>query len=270
MSATFPSTLVLAASCLAQPVMAAPPPVVWALDQTPAWSGLRSPVGMAFDAGGNLYVANWSSGEVLRCAPSGGCTTFASRLHGPSGLAISAQGDIYVASYNDDVVWRFTPGGAKSAFVTGLATPAGLCFDGQGRLLITNRRTNQIVAARPDGTTEIVAERLQTPVGVVELQNGDLLVSNIEGGISLVSRNHATRTISTALHNPGPGMVQAGPDAAYVVDYGGTTVSRIDLHGGRTIVVDGLDSPVGLAQAPDGSLLVATWGANAAFWIRPR
>jgi hypothetical protein len=102
---------------------------------------------MAYDAGGNLYVANWSAGTVM----------------------------------------RFTPTGEKAVFVRGLATPAGLSFDARSRLLISNRRTHQILAALPDGSIEVVAEGLQTPVGAVELPAGDLLVSNIAGGIALVS-----------------------------------------------------------------------------------
>ncbi|WP_411703596.1 hypothetical protein [Edaphovirga cremea] len=241
---------------------------MWKLDRTPAFEGLSSPVGMAYDAGGNLYVANWSAGNVLRFTSKGERTVFASGLSSPSGLAVSPNGDIYVASYSEDLVWRFTPHGDKTVFVRGLATPAGLSFDGRGRLLIANRRTNQILAAHPDGRTEIVAEGLQTPVGAVELPNGDLLVSNIAGGISLVSGGLKARTINTELISPGAGIVLAGADAAYIVDYGGTTVSRIDRQGVRTAIVDGLSTPVGLALAPDGGLLVATWGANAAFRIR--
>lgn len=228
--------------------------------------GLSSPVGMAYDASGNLYVANWSAGTVLRFAANGRRSVFADGLSGPSGLAISPAGDIYVASYNEDLVWRFTPGGERSVFVRGLATPAGLSFDARGRLLIANRRTNQILAAHPNGKIDVAAEGLQTPVGAVELPNGDLLVSNIAGGISLVS-GRIVRTINTDLASPGPGIVRAGADSAYVVDYGGTTVSRVDRNGRRTVIADSLSSPVGLALAHDGSLTVATWGANSAFRI---
>lgn len=230
-------------------------------------SGLSSPVGMAYDPSGNLYIANWSAGTVLRFTPNGQRSVFAEGLSGPSGLAISPAGDIYVASYSEDLVWRFTPSGERSVFVRGLATPAGLSFDARGRLLIANRRTNQILAAHPNGKFDAVAEGLQTPVGAVELPNGDLLVSNIAGGISLVSGSLKARTINTDLGSPGPGIVRAGADSAYVVDYGGTTVSRVDRNGRRTVIADGLSSPVGLALAPDGSLTVATWGANSAFRI---
>ena len=229
--------------------------------------GLSWPVGMAYDASGNLYIANWSAGTVLRFTPDGSRSIFAEGIAGPSGLAISSTGDIYVASYHDDLVWRFTPAGDRSVAVRGLATPAGLSFDARGRLLIANRRSNQILAARPDGKIDVVANDLQTPVGVVELVNGDLLVSNIAGGISLVSGASPARTINSELRNPGPGIVSAGTDSVYVVDYGGTTVSRIERNGRRIVIADGLNSPVGLALAPDGSMTVTAWGENAAFRI---
>lgn len=263
--------MLLSASSLDQPVFAqAQPADMWKLDRTASHEGLSSPVGMAYDVSGNLYVANWSSGTVMRFTPKGERMVFASGLSGPSGLAVSVKGDVYVASYNDDLVWRFTPNGDRTVFVRGLATPAGLSFDARGRLLIANRRTNQILAASSDGKVEIAAQGLQTPVGAVELANGDLLVSNIAGGISLVVSGQKARTINTELGSPGPGIVTAGADAVYVVDYGGTTVSRIDRQGVRTVIADGLSRPVGLAVAKDGSLMVATWGANAAFQIHRR
>ncbi|WP_447776954.1 Vgb family protein [Variovorax boronicumulans] len=251
------------------PTPAAP---TWTLEPRPVHDGLSSPVGMAYDAAGHLYVANWSAGTVLRFAPDGSRSVFASGLSGPSGLAIGASGDIFVVSYSEDLVWRFTPGGKQSVFVRGLATPAGLSFDRKGRLLIANRRTNEILAAHPDGRIEVAARGLQTPVGAVELPGGELMVSNIAGGISRVGPDGRARSIHDGLRSPGPGIVADREGAAvYVVDYGGTTVSRIDREGGRVVVADGLSSPVGLTRTPDGNLLVATWGANAAFrLVRPR
>lgn len=265
--------LALLASATHVPASArTPAPPAWMLEKRPVHDELSSPVGMAYDAAGHLYVANWSAGTVLRFAPDGARSVFASGLSGPSGLAIGPSGDIFVASYSQDLVWRFTPGGRQSVFVRGLATPAGLSFDRKGRLLIANRRTDEILAAHPDGRIEVAAKGLQTPVGAVELPGGELMVSNIAGGISLVAQDGRARSIHDGLRSPGPGIVADREGAAaYVVDYGGTTVSRIDREGGRVVVADGLSSPVGLARTPDGNLLIATWGANAAFrLVRPR
>lgn len=240
----------------------------WQLEQRPVHTSLGAPVGMGFDRTGHLYVANWSAGTVLRFSPSGERSTFARGLGGPSGLAIASGGDIFVASYSEDLVWRFTPSGERSVFVHGLATPAGLTFDARGRLLIANRGTNQILAAHPDGRVDVAAQGLQTPVGAVALPDGRLMVSNIAGGVAVAGADKQARTVNTELRSPGPGIVRASDDAVYVVDYGGSTVSRIDAQGRRSIVADGLSSPVGLATSPEGNLMVATWGDNAVFRIR--
>lgn len=61
------------------------------------WDGFNSPVGMAFDAAGNLFVAEWGAGRITRIDPAE-ITTFADGLSGPSGLTIGPDGTIYVAS----------------------------------------------------------------------------------------------------------------------------------------------------------------------------
>lgn len=163
---------------------AASPPVVRALLEAPIklWEGFSSPVGMAFDATGNLYAAEWGVGRVSRIDSQGRRSIFAEGLSGPSGLAINIDGTIYVASYSRDEVYRFTPAGVRSVHVTGLAAPAGIGFDHAGRLLIANRRTNQILTAAANGRLETVIEGLQTPVGVVQTPDCGYVVSNIGAG----------------------------------------------------------------------------------------
>ena len=241
----------------------------WRLQTRPVHEGLGSPVGMGYDPAGQLYVANWSAGTVLRFSAKGERTVFASDLNTPSGLAVGPTGDIFVASYNESVVWRFTPAGERSVFASGLAIPAGLSFDARGRLLIANRHTNQIIAASP-GRLQVVGQGLQTPVCAVSLPDGRFMVSNIAGGISVVGADLMPRTVNTDLRSPGPGMVLASRDSVFVADFGGGSVSRIDVEGRRSVVVDGLSGPAGLAKAPDGSLMVATWAENAVFRIRKR
>jgi len=233
------------------------------------WDDLSSPVGMAYDADGALYVANWSGGTIERFTAAGERSTFASDLDGPSGLAIDAEGVVHAASYSGDVVWRFSEDGEPEVFVEGLATPAGLSFNAAGELLIANRQTDEILAADAAGQTRVVATGLQTPVGAVELENGDLMVSNINGGVSLVSGGTEAEHVNTELSSPGPGIAPAGGDAVYVVDYGGSTVDMIQPDGTRTTVADGFDSPTSITVAPDGRLAVCDWGTNSLYLIDP-
>lgn len=244
---------------------------VAALPQEPGevvWDGMQSPVGMAFDADGTFYIANWSGGTIERITAEGERSTFASDLNGPSGLAVSDDGVVYAASYSGDVVWRFSEDGEPEVFVDGLSTPAGLSFNSDGELLIANRQTNEILAADADGQTRVVATGLQTPVGAVELDNGDLMVSNIAGGVSHVPAGETEAVhVNTELSSPGPGIAPAGGNAVYVVDYGGSTVDMIEPDGTRTTIADGFASPTGITLAPDGRLAVCDWGTNAVYFI---
>ena len=232
------------------------------------WQGFRSPVGMAFDATGNLFVAEWSAGRVSRIDPAGNRTTFADGLSGPSGLAIGPDGTIYVASYSRDEVYRFTPAGERSVHVSGLATPAGLAFDRTGRLLIANRRTNQILAVAGDGDPEPVIDGLRTPVGAVQTPDNGYVVSNIGGGVTILRPDGVRIEAGKAFGTPGPGVAMTKDGRVFVVDYGGTTVREIMPDGQSRAVAEGLRSPVGLVVAPDGtSLLTATWGDGAIYRI---
>jgi len=52
-----------------------------------------------------------------------------------------------------------------------------------------------------------------------------------------------------------------------VSNWSAGTVLRFAPDGARSVFADGLSSAAGLALTPDGSLMVATWGANSAFRI---
>ncbi|YBV94556.1 NHL repeat-containing protein (plasmid) [Phyllobacteriaceae bacterium JZ32] len=232
------------------------------------WGGFSSPVGMAFDAAGNLFVAEWGAGRVSRIDPAGNRTIFADGLSGPSGLTVGTDGAIYVASYSRDEIYRFTPAGERSVHVTGLATPAGLSFDRSGRLLIANRRTNQILTVTGSGNLEPVIDGLQTPVGTVQTPDNGYVVSNIGGGVTIVRPDGSRVEAGEAFGTPGPGVAMTKGGRVFVVDYGGTTVREILSNGQSRVIADGLRSPVGLVVAPDGaSLLTGAWGDGTIYRI---
>ncbi len=74
-------------------------------------TGFSGPIGIALDAAGNAYVANWDGGaagvgRVLRVTPEGTVTPFASGLSGPHGIAFDARGGLWVADYASNRVLR--------------------------------------------------------------------------------------------------------------------------------------------------------------------
>lgn len=238
-----------------------------AAEATRLWTGFSSVVGMAFDADGNLFAAEWGAGRISRVAPDGSRTTFAEGLSGPSGLAIDKDGSIYVASYSRDEIYRFAVSGDRETIITGLATPAGIGFDREGRLLVANRRTNEILAFDKERNRSVVVSGLRTPVGAVHRPDGGYIVSNIGGGITILRGDGQRMETGEALRTPGPGIAQTRDGRVFVVDYGGTAIHEI-LDDGRTVLfADGLSSPVGLTVSPSGDLFSADWGNGAIYRI---
>ena len=96
-------------------------------------AGLNRPSGLAFDAAGNLYVANQGVNSVSRFTPGGLGSVLASGFATPTGLAFDSAGALYVASYGFGTVHKLliAPNGGVSSsvlFASGLPQPHYLAF----------------------------------------------------------------------------------------------------------------------------------------------
>src|SRR5215831_12247457 len=63
---------------------------------------------------------------------------------GAGGLAFDSAGNLFEADYNSGNIYKFTPGGVQSTFATGLAYPQGLAFDSAGNLFEADTYTGYI------------------------------------------------------------------------------------------------------------------------------
>ena len=85
---------------------------------------LDSPPGVAVDASGNVYIADYENSLVEKVTPSGTLSIFAGTgsygtpspgvatsepLGDPDGVAIDASGDVYIADYGKNLVEEVTP-----------------------------------------------------------------------------------------------------------------------------------------------------------------
>ena len=126
------------------------------------------PVGLTFDKGGNLFVADSFNHAIRRVAPDGTVSTFAGKL-GEDG---------------------FADGSATEAR---FGTPAELAFDASGNLFVTDGFYNTLRRIKPDGTVSTVAglagaegsadggnvaARFFNPYGLVATAAGTLIVSD--------------------------------------------------------------------------------------------
>jgi uncharacterized protein (TIGR03437 family) len=122
---------------------------------------LNSPYGLAFDASGNLYIADLGNARVRRVAPDGTIDTVASGvLNAPRNVAVDASGNVYISDFSAHRVYELAPGGTLTVIAgTGvagyagdggpanaaqLAFPAGLALDSQGSLYIGDTQNHAI------------------------------------------------------------------------------------------------------------------------------
>ncbi len=109
------------------------------LDGTGASAEFKDPTGIAVDASGNVYVADYGNNTVRKVTPAGVVTTLAGvagtagsangplgvgLMNGPSGISVDAAGNVYVADSFNDTVRMVTPTGY-------LSTLAGVAGDAE-------------------------------------------------------------------------------------------------------------------------------------------
>jgi hypothetical protein len=119
-------------------------------DSTNGWG----PVGVAFDGSDNLYVSDFTTGNLYRFQPGGGVAGSATLLNYPplaggiKGLAFTRSGHLYLARSGARDVVEIDPGtgGVVREVAGGMSCPTGLATDPvSGDLFVSQWCTNKIM-----------------------------------------------------------------------------------------------------------------------------
>jgi len=224
-------------------------------------ASLSGPVGIAFDAAGNLYVTDYYqkgipyfNDFIRKITPSGVVTTLAGNVSqgfangqgnaasffSPNGTAVDANGNVYVADVGNNVIRMVTPAGVVSTFVgsgqrgaadgaaniASFNAPTGVAIDGAGNLYVADYSNNLI--------------RKVTPAGVV---------STLAGG-GPGSFTNGTGNGASFKNPEGVAVDQSGN--VYVADAGNNVIREISPGGAVTTLAGN-----GSAGLTDGALATA-------------
>jgi glucose/arabinose dehydrogenase len=262
-------------------------------------TGLTTPAGLAFDAQGNLFVANIitgagghtaTDGYVSKVTPAGVVSTVATGLAQPVDLAFDAAGNLYVSNHAGNVCCNpgatgtvskleFLAGGgvSVSTFAAGFQGTSGIAFDSQGNLFVVE---SQFL---PKGGIKKV-----TPAGVVSsfisLDIPDFVVIDSSDNLFVSTQNTlridkiTPAGVLTPFQVLGSGCPTALSGMPMAFDNSGDllvaciqtgNLFKITPSGSISTFATGFDAPIGLAVDVDGSIYVSNAGDDSILKISP-
>ena len=199
-----------------------------AADGTGSAAQFSWPLGVAVDAGGNVYVADANNSTIRMITPAGAVSTLAGSLGAesdvdgtgsaaefwdPWGIAVNGVGNLCVSDFQGETIREVTPAGVVTTLAGGLFDgPAGVAVDRAGNMYVADYGSQAI--------------RKITPAGVVTTLAGSASVGG-NWGVT----GSADGTGSAARFNQPLGVAVDGVGNVYVGDTGNGTIREVTPAG---------------------------------------
>lgn len=284
--------------------------------------GFKIPAAVNFDSKGNLFVVDTALGQLVRVDTKSGAKKVVAQLK-PSldNLAIDDKDRIFVSNMADNGIQEVDPetGAAKQVISGKLALPGGIGVVSDGAkdtiyvadvfayrtvdgatgevseparmhadgvtleypmsatakgddVLLSSWFTGTVqLIDRKTGKTKEMLHDFKAPHDAIKLSDGSILVNEL-GSKSLVraSGEHGKdRTVVVGGLEGPVGMVAGPGGAVYVTEAFAGQVSKVEADGKKAVVAKDLKGPEGIALAGDGKLIVAEVGAKRIVSIDP-
>ncbi|MES2924052.1 MAG: choice-of-anchor Q domain-containing protein [Verrucomicrobiota bacterium] len=141
----------------------------------------NSPVGIARDSSGFLYVTETNSQAIRKIAPDGFTSVFASGFSSPTGLAVGVGGLLYVADKGNHRIRSVSPGGVVTTVagtgISGTANGFGEIAQFASPLALATTASGAVIVGESGGSTSVLRKitslqvLLQAAAGLVGTAN---------------------------------------------------------------------------------------------------
>ncbi len=242
------------------------------------------PSGLAFDAIGNLYIADGGNNRIRKVDPSGMITTFAgngvagysgdggvataANLSLPTGVAVDGSGNVYIADESNQRIRKVSPSGIITTYAGtgavgnlgdgGPATaaqfygPSAVATDATGNLYISDQNNNRVRKVNPSGYISAFAG---TGVAGFTGDGGPATNAKLNSPRGLLVDGAGNVYISDNLNN----CVREVNTAGIITTIAGYGTSGYSGDGGPATAAT-LNGPQGLAIDATGNMYIAESG----------
>ncbi len=183
---------------------------------------LNGPVQLKQDPNGDLTLSVKNEGAIYRVSPQGESDIIVAGLNLPHGMAYDAYGNLYVAEQGTGSIWRFPAGGGSgTVLVACLGRLEDLQFDDVWNLYVTVyedngqllRMTRDALQGVPPVTYELIYDGLDSPVGL-DFYDGNLYVADRDH-LRIAQVNPRTLDVVTYANVQGGGYSTGPNDIAF-------------------------------------------------------
>ncbi len=119
-------------------------------------AALAGPGAIAFDALGNMFIADTGNNAIRKVKQDGTISTYVSSgIVWPIGVTVDLTGNLYIAAR--DGLAKMSPAGEVAAVQGDWAVPRGLAADPAGNVYVADSHNQRIKKVSPDGNVSTLA-----------------------------------------------------------------------------------------------------------------
>lgn len=236
-----------------------------------AGAGLSTPLGIAVDGSGNVYVADSANNRIAKWSPANqALTTLVSAgLKSPSGVAVDSSGNLIIADAGNLSVkkWTASTQSVTTLVGSGLSGILGVAVDAAGNVYIGDAGNHvvKLWTASTQTVTTIINKTVVGPLALSLDASGNLYIAdNLTHSIyKWTAATQVLTTLVSGLNSP-RGVAVDGSGNVYFADTNNNTLMRwtVATQSVTTLVGSGLTAPRGVALDANGNVYLCEQTGN--------